>query len=165
MTIELDEGDLDRPVTVVLADDHALFRRGMARAIERHPNLRLVAQAGDGREALELVEALQPDVAVLDHRMPHLTGVEVCARLHDAPEPPATAVLLLSAFEDGDIVADAVRCGAAGYVGKTESQRDVCRAIEDVGRGGLAFTERTTAGFNRATRGHARSGILQGSPR
>ncbi len=150
--------DDDAPVTVVLADDHPLFRRSMARAIAGHPGLRLLAEAGDGHAALELVEALRPDVAVLDHRMPGLTGVEVCARLNDAAEPPATAVLLLSAFEDGEIVADAVRCGAAGYVGKTESRRQVCQAVVEVGRGGVAFTDRTVLGFNRATRRAARSG-------
>ncbi len=138
------------PVTVLIADDHPLFRRGKARAITRAPGLRLVAEAADGREALELLEAIEPDVAVLDHRMPGLTGVEVCAALHARATPPATAVLLLSAFEDGSIVAEAVRCGAAGYVGKTESQGAICRAIEEVGRGGIAFTDRTAAGFNRA---------------
>jgi DNA-binding NarL/FixJ family response regulator len=73
-------------------------------------------------------------------------------RLHSREETPGTAVLLLSAFEDGEIVADAVRCGAAGYLGKAESQARVCAAIEEVGRGGMAFTDRTTAGFNRALR-------------
>jgi len=144
--------DAFAPVTVLIADDHPLFRRGMARAVARHPGLRLVAEAQDGREALELIDALEPDVAVLDHRMPGLTGVEVCAALAAREDPPPTATLLLSAFEDGEVVADAVRCGAAGYVGKTEPQSVVCRAIEDVGRGGIAFTERTTAGFNRALR-------------
>ncbi len=140
------------PVTVVVADDHPLFRRGVARAVQRHPGLKLLAEAADGREALELIDALEPDVALLDHRMPGMTGVEVCAALHARETPPGTAVLLLSAFEDGAIVADAVRCGAAGYVGKTETLDGVCAAVEEVGRGGLAFTERTTAAFNGALR-------------
>ncbi len=145
--------DGPEPVTVLIADDHPLFRRGIARAVARQPGLKLVAEAQDGREALELIDALEPDIAVLDHRMPELTGVEVCAALGAREAPPPTALLLLSAFEDGEIVADAVRCGAAGYVGKSESQGTICRAIEEVGRGGIAFTERTTAGFNRALRG------------
>ena len=138
------------PVTVLVADDHPLFRRGVARAIARNPMLRLVAEAQDGAEAIELIDALDPDVAVLDHRMPELTGVEVCARLHARDEPPRTALLLLSAFEDGEIVAEAVGAGAAGYIGKTASQAEITEAIEQVGRGGIAFTPRTAEGFNRA---------------
>jgi two-component system nitrate/nitrite response regulator NarL len=140
------------PLTVVIADDHDRFRTGIARAIGRRSDLRLLAEARDGDEALDLVRALRPDVAVLDHRMPGLTGVEVCAALQDDEDLAGTAVLLLSAFEDGEIVADAVRCGAAGYVGKTESHRRICDAIAEVGGGGIAFTDRTAAGFNRALR-------------
>ncbi len=127
------------PVTVLIADDHPLFRRGMARAITRAPGLRLVAEAQDGREALELLEAIEPDVAVLDHRMPELSGVEVCARLRSSHDAPSTAVLLLSAFEDADMVAAAIKAGAGGYVGKTASQGEICAAIERVGHGGMAY--------------------------
>ena len=144
------------PLTVLVADDHPLFRGGIARAIARHPMLRLVAEAQDGAQAVELIDALEPDVAVLDHRMPAMTGVEVCALMHAREEPPGTALLLLSAFEDGEIVAAAVGAGAAGYVGKTASQAEICEAIEQVGRGGIAFTRRTTEGFNRALRRRGR---------
>ena len=140
------------PLTVLVADDHPLFRRGIARAIARDTGLTLVAEAQDGREALELIEALRPDVAVLDHRMPELTGVEVCAELRARELAPDTAVLLLSAFEDADIVADAVAAGAGGYVGKTASQAEICAAIERIGRGGIAYTERTAEGVERAFR-------------
>ena len=141
-----------RPLTVLIADDHPLFRRGIARAIARHPALELVAEAGDGREALDLIAALEPDVAVLDHRMPELSGVDVCAQLRLRPEPPRTAVLLLSAFEDADIVGRAVAAGAAGYVGKTASQGEILSAIEHVGRGGIAYTAATAAGLELALR-------------
>ncbi len=141
------------PLTVLIADDHPLFRRGVARAIGRRPGLTLVGEALDGREALELIDVLRPDVAVLDHRMPGLTGVEVCTALRERPDPPPTALLLLSAFEDTGIVADAVAAGAAGYVGKTASQGAICEAIERVGRGELAFTEATADGLEAALRG------------
>jgi two-component system nitrate/nitrite response regulator NarL len=133
------------PVTVLIADDHPLFRRGIARAIHRHPALELVAEAGDGEEALELITLLEPDVAVLDHRMPGLSGVAVCAALRQRPTPSATAVLLLSAFDDDEIVSAAVRRGAAGYLGKTASQGEICDAIERVGRGGVPFATATEA--------------------
>jgi two-component system nitrate/nitrite response regulator NarL len=129
----------DEPLTVLIADDHPLFRRGLARAIRRAPGLELVAEATDGREALALIGALDPDVAVLDHRMPELSGVDVCAQLRLRPERGRTNVLLLSAFEDREMVAAAVAGGAAGYVGKGASQGEICEAIERVGRGELAF--------------------------
>jgi two-component system nitrate/nitrite response regulator NarL len=123
------------PVRVLVADDHPLFRRGLARAIERHPGLDLVAEAADGRAALDLIHALAPDIAVLDVRMPRLTGIEVCAALQGDPGAPPTALLMLSAFDDSALVSDAIAAGAAGYVGKDASQVDVCRGIEHVGRG------------------------------
>jgi two-component system nitrate/nitrite response regulator NarL len=121
----------------------------MARAIRRDPRFDLVAEAADGREALALIAALEPDVAVLDHRMPELSGIEVCAQLRLRPAAATTSVLLLSAFEDPELVASAVACGAAGYVGKTASQAGICDAIEHVGTGGASFTAATTAGLNR----------------
>ena len=138
------------PLRVLIADDHPLFRRGVARAIARHPDLVLVAEAQDGREALELIDALEPDVAVLDQRMPHLTGTEVVAALHDRPEPPATALLVLSAFQDAELVAGAVRAGAAGYVGKTAWQGRICEAIVHAGGGSLVFDDATVPAVNRA---------------
>jgi two-component system, NarL family, nitrate/nitrite response regulator NarL len=134
------------PLTVVIADDHPLFRRGLARAIRRAPLLELVGEAADGREALSLIATLDPEVAVLDHRMPELSGIDVCAELRLRPEASRTNVLLLSAFEDAEIVASAAACGAAGYVGKSASQGDICEAIERVGRGGMAYPAGTSAG-------------------
>lgn len=133
------------PVTVLIADDHPLFRRGVARAIGRHPALELVAEATDGREALALIAAMRPDVAVLDHRMPGLSGVEVSAQLRLQPESSRTAIVLLSAFEDAEIVAAAIGAGASGYLGKTASPAEICAAVECVGRGGMAFATPTPA--------------------
>lgn len=141
------------PLRVVVADDHPLYRRGIARAVARHPQLVLVGEAENGDDALALIAALQPDVAVLDHRMPGLTGTEVCELMHDSDDPLPTAVLMLSAFEDDDLVWNAVGSGAAGYIGKSASHREVCEAILEVGSGGVAYTERTAAavdaGFDR----------------
>ena len=134
------------PVSVLIADDHPLFRRGIARAIHRHPALELVAEAADGEEALELIALFEPDVAVLDHRMPGLSGVAVCAALRRRPTRLRTAVILLSAFEDADIISAAVRSGAAGYLGKSASQGAICDAIERVGRGGVAFASANGSG-------------------
>jgi two-component system nitrate/nitrite response regulator NarL len=132
---------------VVVADDHPLFRQAVCGAIARHPGLALVGEAADGDEALALIESLEPDVAVLDHRMPGLSGAEVCERLQARSDRPATALLMLSAFEDSELVWGAVSSGAAGYIGKGASQPAICDAIEQVGRGGIAFTETTSRGI------------------
>ncbi len=132
---------------VLVADDHPLFRQAVCGAIARHPGLMLVGEAGDGRQALELIDELEPDVAVLDHRMPEMTGAEVCEALQAREQRPRTATLMLSAFEDGELVWGAVSSGAAGYIGKGASPSAICEAIEEVGRGGIAFTETTGRGL------------------
>ncbi len=142
-----------RPLRVLVADDHPLYRQGVARAVARHPELTLVAEAVDGDDALALIQALRPDVAVLDHRMPGLSGTEVCRAIHQDDDPGPTTVLILSAYEDADLVWDSVGTGAAGYVGKSASHGQICEAILAVGRGGVAYTERAAAavdeGFDR----------------
>ena len=139
---------------VIVADDHPLFRQAVCGAIARHPGLALVGEASDGPEALAMIEELEPDVAVLDHRMPGLTGAEVCERLQAREDRPATALLMLSAFEDGELVWGAVSSGAAGYIGKSASQTAICEAIEQVGRGGIAFTATTGRGISEGFAQH-----------
>jgi len=139
---------------VVVADDHPLFRQAVCGAIDRHPGLALVGEAADGHEALALIDALEPDVAVLDHRMPGLSGAAVCEALQAREDRPATALLILSAFEDGELVWGAVSAGAAGYIGKSASQPAICDAIERVGRGGIAFTEATGRGVSEGFAQH-----------
>jgi two-component system nitrate/nitrite response regulator NarL len=143
---------------VVVADDHPLFRQAVCSAVARHPGLALVGEAADGEEALALIEALEPDVAVLDQRMPGLRGADVCEALQARTDRPATALLMLSAFEDADLVWGAVSAGAAGYLGKGASQGEICEAIERVGRGGNAFTERTARGLATGLARHVGAG-------
>ena len=139
---------------VLVADDHPLFRQAVCGAIARHDRLELVGEAGDGEEALELIDALRPDVAVLDYRMPGLNGAEVCEALQSREDRPETALLLLSAFEDGELVWGAVSSGAAGYIGKGATQVEICEAIEQVGRGGIAFTDTTGRGISEGFARH-----------
>jgi len=139
---------------VVVADDHPLFRQAVCGAIARHPGLALVGEAADGTEALALIDALEPDVAVLDHRMPGMSGAEVCEALQAREDRPATALLMLSAFEDSELVWGAVSSGAAGYIGKSASQTAICDAIERVGRGGIAFTPTTGRGISEGFAQH-----------
>ena len=133
-------------VRVLIADDHPLFRRGVRISLERHPEIVVVGEAEDGEQALRLIEELEPDVAVLDYRMPGLTGAEVCAALGARTDRPASALLLLSAYEDAESVWAAVSAGAAGYVAKSAPAEEICAAVVRVGRGGMAYSDRAAAG-------------------
>jgi len=120
-------------VTVLIADDHPLFRDGIARAIRARPDLELVAEAEDGREALERIRELAPAVAVLDLRLPGLDGLEVLNAVRRDALP--TRVLTLSASEDGALVFAAVSGGAAGYLSKSADRTAVCDAVAAIARG------------------------------
>lgn len=122
---------------VLVAEDHPVFLDGLARAIERRDELVLVAQAGDGRSALALVQEHQPDVALLDLRLPGLTGLQVLAAIVRDTLP--TRVLMLSAESSGPQVFEAVRIGAAGYLSKSADRTTICDAIVAVAQGAVVL--------------------------
>jgi two-component system nitrate/nitrite response regulator NarL len=121
------------PATVVIADDHPLYREALAGAISRRPDLELVGAAADGRTALELIRRHAPDVAVLDVRMPGLRGLDVVAALVRDGSP--TRALMLSAAQESSVVYAAVAAGAAGYWSKDGERDAICDAIAAVARG------------------------------
>ena len=123
-------------VRVVVADDHPLFRDGIERAVRERPELDLVAVAGDGRDALGVIRALAPDVAVLDLRLPGLSGLHVLHAL--TRDAVATRVLFLSATGDAEVVYRAVQAGAAGYFRKEASREAILDGIAAVARGHTA---------------------------
>jgi len=120
-------------VTVLIADDHPLFRDGIARAIRARPDLELVAEVGDGREALERIRELAPAVAVLDLRLPGLDGLAILNAVRRDGLP--TRILTLSAAEEGSMVHAAVSGGAAGYLSKRADRSAVCDAVAAIARG------------------------------
>jgi two-component system, NarL family, nitrate/nitrite response regulator NarL len=119
--------------TVVVADDHPLFRAALIRLVGDEASLTLTAVAIDGGEALKAILEHQPDVAVLDMRMPVLSGSEVSARL--VQSDCATRVLLLSEYHDGEIVTEALEAGAAGYLSKSATAAQIIQAIVRVAEG------------------------------
>jgi len=123
----------DELVTVVVADDHPFFRDGVARGLNNSGRIRVVGEAGDGREALDLIRGEQPQVAVVDHQMPHLSGLEVVRAVVRDQLP--TRVLLLSAFADGAVVFQALQEGAAGYLTKDASRGELVEAVARVAAG------------------------------
>jgi len=124
---------LDGSVRVLVADDHPAMRRALARLVIEHHSLELVGEAVDGDEAVEMIAAVSPDVALLDVRMPKLDGLGLVRRLREEGSP--VRVLLISGYEDGAIVHEAISQGAAGFLSKDSEEKEICDAILDVARG------------------------------
>ena len=126
-----------RRTTVLVADDHPLFRDAIERAVRRRPEFQLVGSAADGRAALEAIRRLEPDVGVLDLRLPGLDGVRILEAVVRDGLP--TRILILSASGDPEVVYRAVEAGAAGYVLKEAAGETVLDAISAVARGSTAL--------------------------
>lgn len=118
---------------ILIVDDHEVVRLGLRSLLDRHPDFEVVAEAASGREALEKVETYQPDVVVLDIRLPGMSGVEVCQ--HITEHFPNTKVIMLTSYAEDEMLFAAIRAGASGYVLKQIGGDDLVRAIEAVGRG------------------------------
>jgi DNA-binding NarL/FixJ family response regulator len=105
------------PIRIVLADDHAVLRQGIAELLSSQADLQVVGEAVDGQQAVELARALQPDVVVMDMQMPGMSGFEATRRIRAAQ--PAVRIVILSAFNDEQYVYAAIQAGASGYLIKT----------------------------------------------
>lgn len=124
---------MERSVSVLIADDHPLFCTGVRQAIESVPSLRVVAECRDGEQALKEVEALAPDLAVLDIRMPKMSGLKVLREMH--ARNLSTDVIFLTMYDDEETFNEAMDLGVMGYVSKESAVNDVVAAIETVVRG------------------------------
>lgn len=124
-------------LTVLVADDHPGYRAGLTRAISDWEGLRLVGEAGDGASALRLIEECDPDLALIDLRMPRLNGLELCAQLK--PER-RTRIVLLSAFMDPKLAAQALASGVAACVSKDTPRKQICRKLIAISREKAAAT-------------------------
>ncbi|MFD9908301.1 response regulator [Streptomyces sp. NPDC059063] len=117
------------PARILLADDHALVRRGVRLILDGEGDLGVVAEAGDGAEAVALARETRPDLAVLDVAMPRLTGLQAARELSRLPDPPR--ILILTMYDNEQYFFEALRAGACGYVLKSVADRDLvaaCRA-------------------------------------
>ena len=126
-------------IRVLLVDDHPIVRQGLHRLLEIEPDFEVVGEAGDGLEALAMVNHLQPDVLILDLMMPGLNGLEVTRQV--LQRKPGIRVVVLSMHQDEAYVLQALRCGAKGYVLKDSSPRELATAIRLVSVGGSYFSE------------------------
>ncbi|CAN5564027.1 response regulator transcription factor [soil metagenome] len=138
-----DESDRP-PLRLLVVDDHEVVRQGLVALLDRRAGFEVVAQAGTVREAIAEAARFEPDVVVMDVRLPDGTGIEACREIRAAR--PETRVVMLTSYPDEEAVLSAIIAGASGYLLKQVRGRDLVAAIESVGRGGSlldpAVTER-----------------------
>ena len=122
-----------KPARLAIADDHELARAGLRAMLTGQRGLEVVGEAANGREALELCRHSQPDLALIDVRMPELNGLATCQAIKQ--ECPATSVILVTMHENPEYLLEALKAGAAGYVLKDITQHDLITAVQAVLRG------------------------------
>jgi DNA-binding NarL/FixJ family response regulator len=125
---------MEQPIPVLLADDHAVVRKGIKEFLEEDGQITVVAEAANGTDALRLAGERRPAVAVLDIQMPGMTGIEVTRQIKAAY--PDVRVLILTAYDDDPYVFALLRAGADGYVLKNADSTDLVRAVKSVAAGG-----------------------------
>ena len=127
-----------KPIRILLADDHTVMRRGLRLLLESQAEFSVVAEASDGRQAVEQAEASQPDVAVIDIAMPNLSGIEAAQRMTSSL--PHLAIVILSMHSDEGYVLRALKVGAKGYLLKDSAEGDLIEAIKAVHQGRTFFS-------------------------
>jgi DNA-binding NarL/FixJ family response regulator len=118
---------------IVIADDHGIVRSGLRVLLERQEGLEVIGEASDGIEARDLVVSERPDIAILDVKMPRLTGLQATREIREAA--PEVSVLILSMHDDERYLFEALKAGASGYVLKSQADEDLLEAIAAVERG------------------------------
>jgi DNA-binding NarL/FixJ family response regulator len=118
---------------VMIADDHGIVRSGLRLLLEREPDIEVVGEASDGIEARKLAIAERPDLAILDVKMPKLTGLQATREIRE--QAPEVSVLILSMHDDERYLFEALKAGASGYVLKRQADQDLIEAIRAVERG------------------------------
>jgi DNA-binding NarL/FixJ family response regulator len=127
------DGGLSRPLRLVVVDDHEVVRQGLVSLLDRREGLQVVAEAGSVAESLEMTRKFQPDIVVMDVRLPDGSGIEACREIRS--ELPNTRVVILTSYPDEEAVLSAIIAGASGYLLKQIRARDLVSALEAVGRG------------------------------
>ncbi|HET8571609.1 MAG TPA: response regulator transcription factor [Candidatus Limnocylindria bacterium] len=147
--------DATHPLRLLVVDDHEIVRQGLVALLERRPEFTVVAQAGTVAESLAAARKFQPDLVVMDVRLPDGSGIEACREIR--AEMPQTRVVMLTSYPDEEAVLSAIIAGASGYLLKQVRGRDLVAALEAVGRGDSlldpAVTERVLERVRRAASG------------
>ena len=127
------ENGAEAPIRILIVDDHALFRRGLELVLADEPDIEIVGEATDGIEAVEQAAALEPEVVLMDVRMPGASGIDAARRIRAAQ--PTVKIVMLTVSEDEDDLFGAIRAGANGYLLKEVSIEEVADAVRAVQRG------------------------------
>jgi DNA-binding NarL/FixJ family response regulator len=138
-------------IRVLLADDHSLVRRGFRRLLDDDPGIKVVGEACDGSQAVEMARALRPDVIVMDMAMPGLNGTQ--ATIEILKFLPGAGVVILSMYEEANYVRNAMKAGARGYLLKNASEVDLAAAIKNVARGRKVVDEKLQKPFDMQQEG------------
>jgi len=148
---------------VLVVDDHEVVREGLVAMLDRRPGFRVVAEAGTVAESLEMARKFQPELVVMDVRLPDGSGIEACREIR--AEFPQTRVVMLTSYPDEEAVFSAIVAGASGYLLKQVRARDLVSALEAVGRGESlldpAVTEKVLERVRRIATGGANDDLAQ----
>ena len=148
---------------LLIVDDHEVVREGLAAMLDRRPGFQVVAEAGTVAEALEMARKFQPDLVVMDVRLPDGSGIEACREIR--AEFPQPRVVILTSYPDEEAVFSAIVAGASGYLLKQVRARDLVAALEAVGRGELlldpAVTEKVLERVRRIATGGVTDDLAQ----
>lgn len=129
-------------IKILIADDHALIRAGIATLLQHYPEFIVVGEATDGVEAVEMTGKVQPDVVLIDLAMPKMNGIEATRQIRE--RFPKTRVLVLTMHENDEYIYQILKSGAGGYVLKDSSREELCNAIRAVARGEKFFSSRVS---------------------
>lgn len=139
---------------ILLVDDHEVVRLGLKSLLERHSQFEVVGEASSAREALDQVALLEPDVVVMDIRLPGTSGIEACEEI--VARYPQTKVIMLTSYAEDEMLFSAIRSGASGYILKQIGSNDLVKALESVSRGEAlldpAVTQRVFQEVRRAVK-------------
>ncbi|MEM9951630.1 MAG: response regulator transcription factor [Chloroflexota bacterium] len=122
-----------RTIRILIADDHSVVRAGLRSLLEHQGHFRVIAEASTGEEAIRLAKENRPDVAILDIRMPGVSGIEACRQIVDAL--PTCKVVMLTSYAEDELLMAAIQAGASGYVLKRIGDNELVQAVERVSRG------------------------------
>jgi DNA-binding NarL/FixJ family response regulator len=150
------------PISLLIVDDHTLFRQGLVSLLLGEPGFRVVGEAADGEEALQLAAEVHPDVVLMDVKMPGMDGVETTRRLLETM--PQVHVLMLTVSEEDESLLAAIQAGARGYILKNADADDLLKAIRNVHAGAAAISPAMAARLFQTLRAGALPSASLASP-